>query len=641
LNNQLKVIGLSAAMVFQATGPSTPSIFAGSPMDLGRSPVTYAQDTQFKSPDFHGWDPLGADCAWFREFKRPIDSDPIDPNSDSMLARLRNANGTIDSQWSGPWTDPTWNWYTFPLMVVSGNTPYTSVPGTWSYNPTSNGPYMFPPEPVVYEGYTLSSYPTTSWTDGGDHHLIVYVRDEATGGPKELWEYYQPWITKNGNNQITAVAGASWRKFNLRDGETPIAGTSTTDAAGMMISPLLVRYDEVASGAIHHALRFAVNNTDISPTFKWPARTAAGAWNPATGMPYGTRIRIKQSWWNTNANSVLGINTQARIFGEALRRYGAVLADGSGGSTVQLGAVADLRWDADLHSRLNSIPVTALEVVQTPPMWQVNGPASIQVGVTGTWTITTLPAESPVGNGSTFNLYDPNGQLIAYIWMRIDDTHRSRTASYSFPSPGVYSIQPYEDWYVGPGGKKFLITVTTSTVPPPPDVLPPAILSLGASNITETAATITWSTDENSDAQVEYGLDTTYQNTSPLNSFLTTAHSVNLIALTPGTLYHYCVKSKDSAGNLSISSDQMISTLAVNLIPPNNNSEESRDVTFKSNRFSPAFPSKKIMVFERGGKLVRKFQGPGTSQDLNGLATGVYAYKTEGENVVHKLLIVR
>ena len=144
---------------------------------------------------------------------------------------------------------------------------------------------------------------------------------------KSLWEYYQPWVTRNGS-RITGVNGASWRQFDLLMVRFQRTEFPATDAAGLMISPLLVRYDDVATGAIHHALRFCVNNSNISPTFKWPARTAASAWNPETGMPYGTRLRVKNSWWNAHADAVLGVNTQARIIGEAMRRYGLVLADG-------------------------------------------------------------------------------------------------------------------------------------------------------------------------------------------------------------------------------------------------------------------------------------------------------------------------
>ena len=401
-------------------------------------------------PTLRGRDPLAADSAWFREFKRDVSNEPADPHSDQMLARLRKAKGTIDAQWSGSWTPADWNWYTWPFQVVRGDTAPLTVAGTWAYNPASNGPYLLPPEPVVYENSRQTSYATAKWTDGADHHISIYVRNEATGGYKELWEYYQPWVTRDGK-RITAVAGASWRKFDLLKGEVPAAGAPATDAAGMLVMPLVVRYDEVAKGSIQHALRFCVNNSDISPTFKWPARTAAGAWNPETGMPYGTRLRIKASWWKASADAVLGVNTQARIVAEAIRRYGLVLADGSFGSTIQLQGVADMRWEKRLVSRLNAIPVTALEVVLTPPLLRIAGPTSLQVGQVGTWTLTFLPNESPVGKGSNINLWDQNNKLIQHAWATIDEAHRTVTAQRSFGQPGVYSIRPYEEWNLGFG----------------------------------------------------------------------------------------------------------------------------------------------------------------------------------------------
>jgi hypothetical protein len=427
------------------------------PVELGRSSITQSEEPTIHTPDLHGHDPLGADCAWFREFKRDISDLPADPHSDEMLSRLVKGKGHIDAQWSGAWTPATWNWYTIPFQVVRGDATPLSIPGTWAYLPPSKGPYLLPPEPVVQENAKDTKYATAKWTKGGDHHLLIYVRDEETGGLKELWEYYQPWVTRNEKNEITALAGQSWRKFDLRKGETPPPGVPTTDAAGMMFLPLVVRYDEVARGSINHALRFCVNNNDISPTFKWPARTAARAWNHNTGMPYGTRLRIKESWWKANADTVLGKGTQARVIGEALRRYGCVLADGSGGTSIQLCGVADKRWEPKLHPRLNAIPASALEVVDTPPTLEIKGPTTLDVGQSGSWTMKFLPDESPVGEGSNINLYDEKGKLIKYRFAVIDSAHRTAKAEHRFTQPGVYTIKPYRDWNTGFG--PFRITV--------------------------------------------------------------------------------------------------------------------------------------------------------------------------------------
>jgi RHS repeat-associated protein len=78
--------------------------------------------------------------------------------------------------------------------------------------------------------------------------------------------------------------------------------------------------------------------------------------------------------------------------------------------------------------------------------------------------------------------------------------------------------------------------------------------------VTATGATITWSTNENADSQVEYGPTTSYGQTTTLDPTLVTAHSQPLSGLTPGTLYYYRVKSRDAAGNLATSAEFTFTT---------------------------------------------------------------------------------
>ncbi len=92
------------------------------------------------------------------------------------------------------------------------------------------------------------------------------------------------------------------------------------------------------------------------------------------------------------------------------------------------------------------------------------------------------------------------------------------------------------------------------------DITPPVISSVAASNITSSGATITWTTNESSDSQVEYGLTTSYGNSTTLAPGLVTNHSVALSGLTASTLYHYRVKSKDASGNLATSGDFTFTT---------------------------------------------------------------------------------
>jgi phosphodiesterase/alkaline phosphatase D-like protein len=100
-------------------------------------------------------------------------------------------------------------------------------------------------------------------------------------------------------------------------------------------------------------------------------------------------------------------------------------------------------------------------------------------------------------------------------------------------------------------------TFTTST---PADTTAPTISALAASSISASGATISWTTNEGADSQVEYGTTTAYGSASALNTVLVTTHAQTLTGLAASTLYHYRVKSRDTAGNLAVSLDASFTT---------------------------------------------------------------------------------
>ncbi len=95
-----------------------------------------------------------------------------------------------------------------------------------------------------------------------------------------------------------------------------------------------------------------------------------------------------------------------------------------------------------------------------------------------------------------------------------------------------------------------------------PDTTPPTISAVASSSITQTSATVTWTTNEAADSQVKYGTTTSYGSTTTLDSTKVTSHSVSLTGLTASTLYHYQVISKDAAGNSTTSADATFTTSA-------------------------------------------------------------------------------
>lgn len=87
------------------------------------------------------------------------------------------------------------------------------------------------------------------------------------------------------------------------------------------------------------------------------------------------------------------------------------------------------------------------------------------------------------------------------------------------------------------------------------DVPPLFLYLVRAAGVSGDSATITWTTDPETDSQVEYGTSTDYGNVTAIDSSLTTAHSQALNGLSDNTFYHYRVKSRDAAGNFVVSGD--------------------------------------------------------------------------------------
>ncbi len=111
----------------------------------------------------------------------------------------------------------------------------------------------------------------------------------------------------------------------------------------------------------------------------------------------------------------------------------------------------------------------------------------------------------------------------------------------------------------------------------PRDTTPPVISGESASDVTDTSATITWTTDEPSTSQVEYWPGSL----SALDKTLVTSHSVTLTNLAPGTTYYYKTMSADDAGNLAVSDERTFTTsgVAPDTTPPVISDVSVSDVT--------------------------------------------------------------
>jgi hypothetical protein len=190
-------------------------------------------------------------------------------------------------------------------------------------------------------GYPIPAHPNQE--SSGDGHILLVDKDAC-----RLYELFD---ASGSGDSWKAGSGAIW---NLRSNRLRPDGWTSADAAGLPILPGLVRYDEIAAGAIRHALRFTAKRTARAHVY--PARHDAGDSGGAL-PPMGLRVRLKASV------DISHYGKQARTVLQALKTYGMILADN--GSNWFISGASDHRYnDDDLHD-LGKIKGSDFEVVDT------------------------------------------------------------------------------------------------------------------------------------------------------------------------------------------------------------------------------------------------------------------------------------
>jgi hypothetical protein len=165
------------------------------------------------------------------------------------------------------------------------------------------------------------------------------------------------WLYELGNAKLSTSGAWSADAATVWDmtisEQRPYTWTSA-DAAGLPIFPGLARYDEVAAGAIHHALRFTVPTTQQA--FTAPASHWASSNTSPNVPPMGMRLRLKASF------DISKFSATNRVILTAMQHYGLILADN--GSAIYISGAPDPRWNnSDLHN-LGQLTASDFEVVQ-------------------------------------------------------------------------------------------------------------------------------------------------------------------------------------------------------------------------------------------------------------------------------------
>jgi len=97
-------------------------------------------------------------------------------------------------------------------------------------------------------------------------------------------------------------------------------------------------------------------------------------------------------------------------------------------------------------------------------------------------------------------------------------------------------------------------------------VAPPAISQIVVTTLADNYAVISWQTNKPSLSWITYGTSTSYGLTSKTLVYVS-SHSLKLTGLSASTVYHYQVKSQDTAGNIGSYTDKTFTTLSAGAAP--------------------------------------------------------------------------
>lgn len=329
----------------------------------------------------NGFVPFPSNDLWNTD----ISSLPVDPNSANIINFIGSTVTLHPDFGSGQIRNQTIG---IPYQVVAGTQAKVNV--TLGLYSDESDPGQ---EPIAANAL-IEGYPKPG---NGDRHVLVLDKDGCW-----LYELFNASV-KSG--AWSADQASIW-DMTIAD-QRPYTWTSA-DAAGLPVFVGLARYDEVAAGAINHALRFTVPTSQKA--FVLPATHWASSNTSTSAPPMGTRLRLKASF------DISGFPADDQVILTALKKYGMILADN--GSAIFISGAPDTRWNNTNLNLLKSITASSFEVVQQGTIYT---PANVPTGAAPTISSftanpTSISSGQPVTlswtvSNSTYNIIAPLGPV--------------------------------------------------------------------------------------------------------------------------------------------------------------------------------------------------------------------------------------
>jgi hypothetical protein len=325
----------------------------------------------------NGFVPFPSNNLWNTD----ISTAAVDPNSANYINFIGSTVTLHPDFGSGTFHNQTLG---IPYQVVAGTQAKVNVTLNAFADESDAGPKPISSNALI-EGYPKPG--------NGDRHVLVLDKDGCW-----LYELYNASLTKG---VWSADQGSVW-DMTINE-QRPYTWTSA-DAAGLPVFVGLARYDEVAGGAINHALRFTVPTSQKA--FVLPATHWASTTTDPNAPPMGLRLRLKASF------DISGYPADDQVILTAMKKYGLILADN--GSAIFISGAPDNRWNNTDLNLLKQITASSFEVVQTGTIFT---PANVPNGTSPTISTftanpTTVMAGQPVTlswtvSNSEYNIIDP------------------------------------------------------------------------------------------------------------------------------------------------------------------------------------------------------------------------------------------
>ncbi|MFA5802818.1 MAG: DNRLRE domain-containing protein [Thermoleophilia bacterium] len=540
-------------------------------------PATGLTDGQWYSINSHL---MSSATARIYDMSRMIlidDSPPtasiISPAASSYVKGIVPVTGTADD---------TYSYYNYLLEYGAG-----ASPSSWT---TINSQTNMPP---VNPG-TLGNWDTTSLTDNILYTLRLTVTDRA-GNPGNQSVVLRQVYVNNNPPVITGVADSqtnsnstaiSWTTDEVSDTQVRYGTSSGVYTNTTTLNPAMVTSHAQALSGLQPSTTYYCqvlstdNSSNQSISSEYSFRTAnLTVIQLFPGMGKDTYYGTGQPAWNWGANTTMSAGDMA---------------------TPDLGTMRSA-----VYFDLSAIPTDASVVSANMSLYQMgqgsNSTTTLDLhNFTSHDWVEGSGTGSATGNGATWNTYDgstnwtaPGGDYVAFpsvsviapdsvstwetwsinnlaqVWIRTPSNggipNYGAIIKQNSENPAVSDTKSfYSSDFTGDPSLRPKLTIEWFGT----ETTPPVVGEVRAENVTRTAASIKWSTDEQADSQVEYGTTTSYGSSTMLDTALGNQHSVALNGLTEDTVYHYRVISTDPLGNPTVSGDYVFQTARIITIQP-------------------------------------------------------------------------